>query len=134
MTTYTSPSGDVVNFTFGGGCAAPIRQNVNFLFGIVSDLVQNSSIETVYTEDGFDRVVIRWTINIDGNYRIEMGGTGVTTGDCMAFGYIIANVEFENIITAAMITTASGYTGAGTYIFNTYVQGIDGIWSPYYVT
>jgi hypothetical protein len=62
-----------------------------------------------------------------------MGGTGVTTGDLMAFGYIIADVEFENVITAAMITTASGYTGPGTYRFNMYVQSSDGIWNPYVV-
>lgn len=97
----------------------------------VSDLVQKSSIETVYTEDGFDQVVIRWTSDIDGNYKIEMGGTGVTTGDLMAEGYIIANTELENIITSDMVITASGYVGVGTYRFNVYVQSSDGIWNPY---
>jgi hypothetical protein len=134
MTTYTPPDGDAVNFTFEGSYEAPTGANVNFLFGVVSDLVQDSSIETVYTDDGFDQVVIRWTSDIDGDYRIEMGGTGVTTGDLMASGYIIADVEFENIITSDMITTASGYLGVGTYRFNMYVQSSDGIWNPYYVT
>lgn len=134
MTTYSPPAGDAVNFTFEGDYTAPTGANVNFLFGVVSDLVQDSSIETVYTEDGFDQVIIRWTSDIDGNYRIEMGGTGVTTGDLMASGYIIANVEFENVITSSDITSATSYTGPGTYRFNMYVQSSDGIWNPYYVT
>jgi len=133
MTIYTPPAGDAVNFTFEGSYVAPTGANVNFMFGVVSDLVQDSSIETLYTADGFDQVIIRWTSDIDGNYRIEMGGTGVTTGDLMAFGYIIADVEFENVITAAMITSAPGYTGPGTYRFNMYVQSSDGIWNPYVV-
>ena len=134
MTIYTPPAGDAVNFTFEGSYVAPTGQNVNFLFGIVSELVQDASLETVYTADGFDSVVVRWTSNIDGNYRIEMGGTGVYTGDLMFTGYVIADVEFEHIITAAMITSASSYTGPGTYRFNVYVQSSDGIWNPYVVT
>ncbi len=134
MTTYSPPAGDAVDFTFEGSYVAPTGANVNFLFGVVSDLVQDSSIETIYTEDGFDQIVIRWTSDIDGNYRIEMEGTGVTTGDLMAEGYIIADVEFENIITSDMILAASSYTGPGTYRFNMYVQSSDGIWNPYYVT
>ena len=134
MTTYTPPEGDAVNFTFEGGYVAPTGQNINFLFGVVSELVQSSSLETVYTEDGFDSVVLRWTSDVDGNYRIEMGGTGVNTGDLMFEGYVIADVEFENTITASMITSATSYTGAGTYRFNMYVQSEDGIWNPYFVT
>jgi len=132
MTIYTPPAGDAVNFTFEGSYVAPTGRNVNFMFGIVSNLAQNTSIETIYTSDGFDQIVIRWTSDIDGYYRIEMGGTGVTTGDLMAEGYVIADVEFENLIPASTITAALSYTGAGTYRFNMYVQSSDGIWNPYY--
>jgi hypothetical protein len=49
----------------------------------------------------------------------------------MISGRVIANVEYEDIITAAMIMAAPGYTGAGTYRFNVYVKSTDDIWNPY---
>ncbi len=39
MTTYSPPAGDAVDFTFEGSYVAPTGANVNFMFGVVFDLV-----------------------------------------------------------------------------------------------
>jgi len=131
MTTYTPPSGDAVDFTFSGGYTAPDGDAVNFAFGLIATVVSSFSMTDVYDVDGFDQMVVRWTSDIDGTYRIEMGGTGVNTGDLLASGSCIANLEVENIITFAEISAASGYTGVGDYRFNIYVRSSDGIWTFY---
>jgi len=131
MSTYTPPSGDAVDFTFTGGYTAPDGADVNFLFGIVASIVSSFSLDAVYDDDGFDRVVIRWTSDVDGDYRIELGGTGAETGDLLASGYCPADVENENVITFNEISAAGNYTGFGTYRFNIYVQSADGIWNLY---
>jgi hypothetical protein len=131
MSTYTPPSGDAVDFAFEGSYTAPDGDNVNFLFGLVASIVSSFSLDAVYDEDGFDKVIIRWTSDIDGDYRVEMGGTGVNTGDLMASGYCIEDVEIENTVTYAEIAAAGGWTGVGTYRFNIYVKSSDDIWNLY---
>jgi hypothetical protein len=131
MSSYTPPAGDEVDFTFSGGYTAPDGDAVNFAFGLIASVVSSFSMSDVYDADGFDQMVIRWTSDIDGTYRIEMGGTGVNTGDLLASGSCIGNLEVENIITFAQISAASSYTGPGAYRFNIYVRSSDGIWTFY---
>jgi hypothetical protein len=131
MSSYTPPAGDEVDFTFSGGYTPPDGDAVNFAFGLIASVVSSFSMSDVYDSDGFDQMVIRWTSDIDGTYRIEMGGTGVNTGDLLASGSCIANLEVENIITFAQISGASSYTGEGSYRFNIYVRSSDGIWTFY---
>ena len=131
MSTYTPPSGDAVNFTFAGGYSAPDGDDVNFLFGDVASVVSNFSLDAIYNEDGFNKVFIRWTSDIDGDYRIEMEGTGANTGDLLASDYCVANVEMENEVTYTQIAAASNYSGNGTYRFNIYVKSVDDIWNLY---
>lgn len=131
MTTYTPPTGDAVDFSFSGGYTAPAGDKVNFAFGLIATVVSSFSMTDIYDEDGFDQMVIRWTSDIDGTYRIEMGGTGVNTGDLIASGICIGNLEVENIITMAQISAASEYDGAGTYRLNIYVKSMDDIWTFY---
>ena len=125
MSSYTPPAGDEVDFTFSGGYA------VNFAFGLIASVVSSFSMSDIYDADGFDQMVIRWTSDIDGTYRIEMGGTGVNTGDLLASGSCVGDLEVENIITFAQISGASSYTGEGSYRFNIYVRSSDGIWTFY---
>jgi hypothetical protein len=131
MADYTPPAGDDVDFTFDGGYSAPSGDSVNFLFGEVASVVSDASMDVVYDEAGLSNVIIRWTSDMNGDYRIEMEGTGVNTGDLMASGYAIADMEMENVFTATEIKAASGYSGDGTYRFNIYVKSPDDIWSPY---
>lgn len=131
MSTYTPPSGDAVDFTFTGGYTAPDGDDVNFLFGTVASIVSSFALDAVYDEDGFDKLIIRWTSDGDGDYRIEMGGTGANTGDLMASGYCVADVEVETIVTYDEIAAAGSYSGDGTYRFNIYVKSEDDIWNLY---
>jgi len=131
MSTYTPPSGDAVDFTFAGGYTAPDGDDVNFLFGTVASIVSSFSLDAIYDDDGFDKVIIRWTSDADGDYRIEIGGTGANTGDLVASGYCVADMEVENIITLDDIETAIGGPADGTYRFNIYVKSEDDIWNLY---
>ncbi len=131
MSTYTPPTGDAVNFSFEGSYTAPNGDNVNFAFGLIAEVVSDFSISDVYDADGFDQLVVRWTSDIDGTYRLELGGSGVNTGDLLTSGSCIADWEVENIIAMSDITTASGYAGSGSYRFNIYVRSTDGIWTFY---
>lgn len=131
MSTYTPPSGDAVDFTFTGGYTVPDGDDVNFLFGTVASIVSSFSLDTIYDDDGFDKVIIRWTSDAAGDYRIELGGTGAETGDLLASGYCVASVENENIVTFDEISAAGNYTGFGTYRFNIYVKSEDNVWNLY---
>jgi len=131
MSTYTPPAGDAVNFSFSGDYTAPDGDAVNFAFGLIATVVSSFSMSDIYDEQGFNQMIIRWTSDIDGTYRIEMGGTGVNTGDLMASGSCIGSLEVENTITMAIISGAAGYTGPGDYRFNIYVKSLDDIWTFY---
>ena len=131
MSTYTPPAGDAVNFTFSGDYTAPDGDAVNFAFGLIATVVSSFSMSDVYDEDGFNQMVIRFTSDIDGTYRIEMGGTGVNTGDLLASGSCIGNLELENTITVAQIKAAGSYSGYGEYRINIYVKSTDNIWTFY---
>jgi hypothetical protein len=130
--SYTPPSGDAVNFSFEGGYSAPNGDQVHFLFGTVAVITINSvSRSTIGNTAGFDKTIIDWQSSAAGEYSIEMGGSGVTTGDVMASGTIGANTAIETEITDDDITGAAGYSGEQEYRFNIYVQSSDGIWTPY---
>jgi len=131
MADYTPPAGNDVDFSFDGGYSAPSGDGVNFLFGTVAEVVSEASMEVVYDEAGLSSVIIRWTSTETGDYKIEMGGTGVTTGDLLASGHCIADMEMENVLTATAIKAATSYTGDGSYRFNIYVKSSDEIWTPY---
>lgn len=131
MSSYTPPSGDSVSFTFEGGYSVPSGDKVNFLFGDVSSIISSASIDILYDEDGFSSIIIRWQSDIDGDYRIEMGGTGANTGDLMDSGKCIGGIILENVLTLVMVEAANSYTGVGTYRFNIYVKSPDDIWNPY---
>lgn len=131
MSDYTPPNGDSVNFIFEEGYSPPSGDNVNFLFGAVASVVSSASIRVLYDKDGFDLVVIRWQSDIDGDYRIEIGGTGVNTGDLMDSGKCIGGIVLESVITLVTVEAASSYTGVGTYRFNIYVKSSDNIWNSY---
>jgi len=130
--TYTPPSGDAVNFSFTGGYSAPDGDQVHFLFGIVAVITINSvSRATIGNDDGFDRSVINWQSSAAGDYRVEMGGTGQSTGDLIESGTIPEDLPIETEISDTDITTASGYAGEQSYRFNIYVKSSDDIWTPY---
>ncbi len=131
MTTYTPPAGDAVNFTFSGDYTAPDGDAVNFAFGLIATVVSSFSMSDVYDEDGFNQMVVRFTSDIDGTYRIEMGGTGVNTGDLLVSGACIGDLEVENTITVAQIQSAVSYSGYGEYRLNIYVKSTDNIWTFY---
>jgi hypothetical protein len=131
MSTYTPPAGDAVNFTFSGDYTAPDGDAVNFAFGLIATVVSSFSMSDVYDEDGFNQMVVRFTSDIDGTYRIEMGGTGVNTGDLLASGACIGDLEVENTITVTQIKAATSYSGYGEYRLNIYVKSTDDIWTFY---
>jgi hypothetical protein len=131
MAEYTPPQGDAVDFSFSGGYSPPDGDNVDFIFGLIATVVSSFAISDIYNADGFDEMVVRWTSNIDGTYRIEMGGTGNNTGDLLASGSCIAGLEIEDVITFDQISAASSYSGAGAYRINIYVRSVDGIWTFY---
>jgi len=129
--SYTPPSGDAVNFSFEGGYSAPTGDQVHFLFGIVAVITINSvSRATIGNIDGFDRSVIDWQSSAAGEYRVEIGGTGNSTGDLIESGNATANIAIETEVLDD-ITTASGYDGEKAYRFNIYVKSTDDIWTPY---
>lgn len=132
MATYTPPDGDDVDFSFAGSYTPPAGDSTHFLFGTVAVItIGNISRELVYNDTGFRTSIVRWSSDIDGEYRIEIGGTGVNTGALIASGNVIGSYEMETAVDYTDITTASGYAGEGDYQFNVYVKGSDDIWTPY---
>jgi len=135
MADYTPPSGDEVDFSFSGDYTPPSGGNVNFLFGIVAVITVNSvSRDTIYSDSiapDWDTSVIRWSSNVNGNYRMEMGGTGANTGDLLEAGTTYRDFQYTSVIEDEDITTASGFAGNTGYRFNIYVLSEDDIWSPY---
>jgi len=129
---YTPPAGDAVNFSFTGSYTPPSGSAVNFLFGAVATVTVTASKSNVYPNAGFNSFKLTWQSSISGPYRIKMGGTGASTGALLDSGEdCIANTPTDLEITASDITTASGYSGYGTYRFNVYVKSVDDIWNPY---
>lgn len=132
---YTPPAGDNVNFTFEGGYTPPAGNNVDFLFGVVAyvtiDSISRNIIYDDQTADGFNRSIIRWKADAPGDYRIELGGDGVSTGDLIESGATYANFQVRTEITDADLEAATTFSGVGSYRFNVYVESEDGIWTPY---
>jgi len=135
MADYTPPAGDEVDFSFSGDYDAPSGGNVNFLFGIVAVITVNSvSRDTIYDDavaPDWDTSIIKWSSSVDGDYRIEMGGTNANTGDLIEAGRTYADFEYSSYLEDEDITTASGFSGNTGYRFNIYVKSEDDIWSPY---
>lgn len=129
---YTPPAGDAVNFTFTGSYSAPEGDAVHFLFGVVACVTINHVSRTnVTNQTGFDTSTIKWTSSAAGPYRVEIGGSGQSTGGLVDSGYCATDSAVFTDVEDDDITTWSGYTGAGSYRFNVYVQSVDDIWTPY---
>lgn len=135
MATYTPPAGNAVNFTFASGYTPPAGNDVDFYFGIVAVITVDSiSKNTIYdnsAQPGFNSSVIRWHSDIDGPYRIELGGSGANTGGLIKSGNTLSNFVIRTDITDATIESAPTYSGTGSYRFNIYVKSSDDIWTPY---
>jgi len=135
MSNYTPPSGDSVDFSFSGSYVPPSGDGVDFYFGIVAiitiDGVSDSNIYDDMLKPGFNTSVIKWHSSVDGAYRIEMGGTGVNTGDLIDSGETMANFVITTEIKDTNIENASSFSGDGSYRFNIYVKSSDDIWTPY---
>ncbi len=135
MATYTPPAGNDVDFTFTSGYTPPSGDDVDLLFGTVGTVIIDSiSKSTIYDDaiqDGFDKVTIKWHASIDGPYRIELGGTGVNTGELLFSGNTLANFTMRHTIDDSDIENATSYSGTGPYRFNVYVKSTDDLWSPY---
>lgn len=132
---YTPPAGDNVNFTFSGGYTAPSGDNVNFLYGTIATIAVNSISRNRVIDDsshlGYTTSVVRWSSTVGGPYRIEVGGSGVNTGDLVKSGNTLANFNFRTDITDSDIEGATTFSGSGSYRFNIYVKSNDNIWNPY---
>lgn len=136
MANYTPPSGDAVNFTFSGSYTPPSGDDVDLLFGTTATVTvieppESPSRLSFSGDTGFDRTTVKWSSDISGEYRIELGGSGANTGDLLAAGACVAGKEMQNTITYNDVTTASGYSGAGQYRINIYVKSEDDLWTPY---
>jgi len=132
---YTPPAGDNVDFTFQGGYTPPAGDNVNFLYGSVAentiDSISRNYVLDDAVHDGYVTSVIRWHSSLGGPYRVEMSGSGVSTGDLVKSGNTFANFVVRTEISDSDIEGATTFSGAGTYRFNVYVKSADNIWTPY---
>lgn len=129
---YTPPAGDAVNFTFTGDYTAPEGDQVHFLFGVVACVtIEHVSRTTLTNQTGFDTSTIKWNSSASGPYRVEVGGSGQATGGLIDSGYCAADASVDTEVQDDDVTTWSGFTGAGSYRFNVYVQSVDDIWTPY---
>lgn len=132
---YTPPAGDNVDFTFQGGYVPPAGDNVDFLFGIVAvitiDSVSSNKIFDASLAVGNSKSVVRWTSTTAGPYRVEIDGTGVSSGFLTASGNTFANFSIRNEITNTDLEAATSFSGSGSYRFNVYVKSEDDIWTPY---
>lgn len=133
--SYTPPAGDAVYFEFEGDYTSPAGDDVNFLFGVVAVITVDSISRTKLFDDllydGFTTTVIKWRSSADGSYRVELGGTGVSTGSLIETGNTFSNFVVNTTITDSDIEGATTFSGTGTYLFNIYVKSDDGIWTPY---
>ena len=94
--SYTPPSGDNVNFDISGSYTPPNGDAVHF-FKVDSEEPSISPEVTIHSVSrnkifsnslrvGFDRTIVKWSSNVTGDYRIEIGGTGVNTGSIFRNG------------------------------------------------
>ena len=132
---YTPPSGDNVDFTFSGDYTPPAGDNVNFLFGIVAVITIDSVSKNKIFDDDLDvgntTSVVRWSSTVAGPYKVEIDGSGATTGHLTASGNTFADFTIRNEITDTSIEAATSFSGSGSYRFNVYVKSEDDIWTPY---
>jgi len=132
---YTPPSGDNVDFTFQGGYVPPAGDDVDFLFGIVAAITIESISRNIIYDDqlhtGFTTSVVRWQSSASGPYRMEIGGTGVSSGYLLQEGNTFGNFIVRTDITDDDIEGSTTFSGAGSYQFNIYVKSADNIWTPY---
>jgi len=128
MADYTPPDGDDVNFSFDAGYDVPDGDDVNFFFGLVATISMfDPSRYTVYSGTA-DTTILRWRSDIEGDYRVRIGGTDHTDGYLYDEGWVPAEYIMKHELTVADLVTA-GLT-PGDHSINVYVLSEDGIWSP----
>lgn len=130
MADYTAPAGDDVNFSFDSGYSAPDGDDVNFLFGLVANISMfDPSRTTVYDDSGTaDTSILKWRSDIEGDYRIILGGTDHTDGYLLDEGWAPAEYILEHTVTVADFIAAG--LSPGEHSVNVYVLSEDNIWSP----
>jgi hypothetical protein len=130
MADYTPPAGDDVNFSFTGAYEVPDGDDVNFLFGLVATISMfDPSRYNMYDGDA-DTTILRWRSDIEGEYRVRIGGTDHTNGYLYDEGWVPAEYIMMHEFTVADLQAAAGvYTGPGSYNINVYVKSSDNIWS-----
>lgn len=129
MADYTPPAGDDVNFSFTGGYEVPDGDDVNFLFGLVATISMfDPSRYTLYDNESADTTILRWRSDIEGDYRVRIGGTDHTNGYLYDEGWVPAEYIMKHTFTTADFIAAG--LGAGDHSVNVYVLSEDGIWSP----
>jgi len=129
MADYTPPAGDDVNFSFTGGYEVPDGDDVNFLFGLVATISMfDPSRYTLYDNESADTTILRWRSDIEGDYRVRIGGTDHTNGYLYDEGWVPAEYIMKHMFTTADFIAAG--LGAGDHSVNVYVLSEDGIWSP----
>jgi hypothetical protein len=140
--SYTPPSGDNVNFNLTGLYTPPNGDNVNFFGGseepgeptIIPEITIHSISKNKLFSNalriGFDRSIVKWSSNVTGMYRIEIGGTGVDTGTLFRNGRTIGNFHYRTVINNSDLEGSSAFVGDGVYRFNIYAKYGDN-WTPY---
>lgn len=127
MADYTPAAGDDVNFSFLGGYDVPDGDDVNFLFGLVANISMfDPSRNTVYSGVS-DTTILRWRSDIEGDYRIRIGGTNYDDGYLYDEGWVPAEYIMKHEFTAADFDAAG--LGPGEHGVNVYVLSEDNIWS-----
>ena len=128
MADYNPPAGDDVNFSFPGGYDVPDGDDVNFLFGLVATISMfDPSRYTLYDGDS-DTTILRWRSDIEGDYRVRIGGTDHTDGFLYDEGWVPSEYIMKHEFTTADFIAAG--LGAGDHSVNVYVKSSDDIWSP----
>lgn len=127
MADYTPPDGDDVNFSFTGSYSVPDGDDVNFYFGLVATISMfDPSRFTVYSGTA-DTTILRWRSDIDGDYRVRVGGTDYSDGYLYDSGWVPADYIMTHEFTVDDFISAS--LGAGEHEINVYVLSSDDIWS-----
>ena len=127
---YTPPDGDDVNFVFQGDYTPPSGDGVDFYFGLVATIyLDGQSRDSISDDSGFNNSILRWYSDISGDYRVELGGAEAFAGLLLEEGFCPANYTMEYVLYDNVLTTWSGYSGAGSYSVNVYVKSSDNIWS-----
>jgi len=127
MADYTPPDGDDVNFSFTGSYSAPDGDDVNFYFGLVATISMfDASRDTVYSGSA-DTTILRWRSDIEGDYRVRIGGTDQTDGYLFDSGWVPAEYIMTHELTVADFVAAG--LSPGAHSINVYVLSSDDIWS-----